>query len=104
MIIVMGRAEVDADKLDAMRGALTEMMRATWAESGCLSYSLAVESDGSDGRPAVLCIAERWESEAALRAHFATPHMAAFNRAVAGAALSIDVRMYDAANERPLRG
>lgn len=100
MIIIMGRAEVEPARLAELRGALDAMMRATWAESGCLSYSLAVESDGGDGRPAVLCIAERWADAAALKEHFASPHMAAFNAAAAGAVLGIDIKMYDAANER----
>lgn len=102
MIIIMGRAEVDPARLQELRGALTDMMRATWGESGCLSYSLAVESDGSDGRPAVMCIAERWADAESLQAHFQSPHMAAFNKAVDGAIWGIDVRMFDAANERPV--
>ncbi|QMW22595.1 putative quinol monooxygenase [Sandaracinobacteroides saxicola] len=102
MIIIMGRAEVKPQRLAALSGALNDMMRATWAESGCLSYSLAVESDGSDGHPAVLCIAERWADAEALKAHFKAPHMAAFNKAAEGAVLSLDVKMYDASNERPL--
>lgn len=103
MIIIIGRAEVDPVKAAALKPALAEMMRATFEESGCLSYSLAMEDDGGDGRPAILSIAERWESEAALKAHFASPHMAAFNAAAAGAMLSLDVRMYEVTNERPLK-
>lgn len=112
MIIVLGRAEVDPARLAAVRAAATTMMRATWAESGCLSYSLAVEDEGEPGgdtgmgagteRNAVVTIAERWESLDALRAHGATPHMRAFNQAIRGAIRGMDVKMYDAANERPV--
>ena len=98
MIIVIGRAEVDPDKIDDLQGALDAMMRATWEESGCLSYSMAVESK-SDG---VVSIVERWTDEASLRAHFGQPHMAAFNAAIKGAVRSIDVMLYDVVNERPL--
>ncbi len=101
MIIILGRAEVDPARLRDLRPALKELMRATFEESGCLSYSLAMESDGFDGRPAVLTIAERWADEAALKAHFNAPHMAAFNKAAEGAILSMDARMFDATNERP---
>ena len=101
MIIIIGRAEVDPARLEDLRPALQAMMRATFEETGCLSYSLAMESDGSDGRPAVLTIAERWADEAALKAHFAAPHMAAFNKAAEGALLSLDAKMFDATNERP---
>jgi len=94
MIIVIARAEVDPDRIAELRPALDAMMRATWEESGCLSYSMAIESDS------VVSIVERWHDEAALKSHFQTPHMAAFNAAVMGAVRSIDARMYDAANER----
>ncbi len=102
MIIIIGRAEVDPARIDALRPALQDMMRHTFEESGCLSYSLAVEHAGTDGGPAVISIAERWEDECSLKAHFDTPHMTAFNNAVNGAILSLDVRMFDASNERPL--
>jgi quinol monooxygenase YgiN len=103
MIIIIGRVEADPDRLATLRQALTAMMRATWEESGCLSYSLAVEDEGGNGQPAVISIVERWEDEAALKAHFHTPHMQAFNNAITGAVLSIDVKMFDASGERPLK-
>jgi quinol monooxygenase YgiN len=102
MIIIIGRAEVDPDRVEALRPALQAMMRRTFEESGCLSYSLAIEDLGGNGRPAVLSIAERWEDECALKAHFESDHMAAFNKATDGAVWSLDVKMFDAANERPL--
>ncbi len=102
MIIIIGRAEVDPDRVEELRPALQAMMRQTFEESGCLSYSLAVEDPGGNGRPAVLAITERWEDECALKAHFESDHMAAFNKAAEGAIWSIDVRMFDGANERPL--
>ena len=94
MIIVIARAEVDPARVDELRPALDAMMRATWEESGCLSYSMAVEGDS------VVSIVERWADLAALKAHFTTPHMAEFNKAVMGAVRSIDAKMYDAGNER----
>lgn len=103
MIIIHGRAEVDPARLEGLKPALQEMMRRTFEESGCLSYSLAIEDEGGEGRPAVLNIAERWSSEADLAGHGASAHMAAFNKAVAGAIWSIDLRMFDASNERPLK-
>jgi quinol monooxygenase YgiN len=103
MIIILGRAEADPARLPELRGALTEMMRATFEESGCLSYSLAIEHEGGNGHPAVITISERWESEASLKDHFTSAHMAAFNKVVAGAMFSLDVKMFDASNERPLK-
>jgi quinol monooxygenase YgiN len=98
MIIVIARAEFDPARLDELEPALDAMMRATWEESGCLSYSMAIESR-TEG---VCTIVERWASEADLKAHFATPHMAAFNKAVLGAVRNVDAKMYDASNERML--
>ncbi|TRW16769.1 putative quinol monooxygenase [Glacieibacterium frigidum] len=96
MIIVIGRAEVDPADIARLRPALDAMMRATWEESGCLSYSMAVEGDS------VVTIVERWADEAALKAHFATPHMAAFNAQIKGAVRSMDLKMYDVTGERSL--
>ncbi len=102
MIIIIGRAEVDPDRVEELRPALQAMMRHTFEESGCLSYSLAIEDPGGNGRPAVMTIAERWADECALKEHFESAHMAEFNKAVDGAVWSIDVKMFDAANVRPL--
>ena len=98
MIIVIARAEVDPARIDELRPALDAMMRATWEESGCLSYSMAIESEDRG----VVSIVERWHDEAALKSHFTTPHMAAFNAAVMGAITAIDAKMYDVINERDI--
>lgn len=103
MIIILGRVEVDPTRLPALKPALQDMMRATFEESGCLSYSLAIEDEGGDGRPAVVNIAERWSSPEDLVSHGRSAHMAAFNKAIAGAVWSLDARMFDASNERPLK-
>jgi quinol monooxygenase YgiN len=102
MIIIIGRAEVDPTRVADLRPALRDMMRHTFEESGCLSYSLAIEQEGGPGEPAILTIAERWDDECALKSHFASDHMAAFNKAIEGAVYSIDAKIFDAANERPL--
>ncbi|MGL6043185.1 MAG: putative quinol monooxygenase, partial [Sandaracinobacteroides sp.] len=102
MIIIIGRGEFDASRIAELRPALKAMMRHTFEESGCLSYSLAIEHEGGPGEPAILTLAERWADECALKSHFESEHMAAFNRAIEGAVYSIDVKMFDATNERPL--
>lgn len=98
MIIVIGRVEVEPEAIGRLQDALLTMMRATWEEPGCISYSLAVE----DAARGIVTIVERWEDEAALKRHFTMPHMDAFNAAIAGIVRAMDVKMYDAANERPL--
>lgn len=96
MLIVIGRAEADAGDVAALKGAMAELMAATRAEPGCISYALAVEADGSDGGSAVVSIAERWADEAALRAHMGQPHMRAFGAAAAGKLRNLEVKLYSA--------
>jgi quinol monooxygenase YgiN len=103
MIIIIGRAEVDPTRLEGLKPALQDMMRATFEESGCLSYSMAIEDEGGDGRPAVIAITERWSGEGDLASHGASAHMKAFNKAAAGAFWSLDLKIFDASNERPLK-
>lgn len=98
MIIIIARAEIDPEALATVEAAMAKMMRATWQEPGCISYSMAVE----DRARGIVTVVERWEDEAAVRRHFAMPHMAVFNATVAGHGRSMDARMYDAGNERPL--
>lgn len=85
MLIVLANAKLGEGALDTMRGAIAEMVAASNAEDGCLAYSFT--TDVLD--PTVLHIVEKWRDEAALAAHFATPHMAAFGAAIAGADFTI---------------
>ncbi len=85
MLIVLAKAKVSADAMAASRAAIAAMVAASNAESGCIAY--AFTQDVLD--PAMLHIVEKWQDEAALGAHFATPHMAAFGAAIAGLDLQI---------------
>lgn len=54
------------------------------AEPGCIEYAATADADGfSDLQaplgPDSLAIVEKWESAEALRAHMASPHMAAYS-------------------------
>jgi len=98
VIIIIARAEFDPARLDELQPALDAMMRSTWEESGCLSYSMAIENRAEG----ICTIVERWESEGSLKSHFATAHMAQFQAAIVGAVRSIDARIYDVTGERPL--
>jgi quinol monooxygenase YgiN len=79
MIVVLVQVESSAEDIDALRETLCEMETTTRAEAGCHDYAFSQEI--SD--PSRLRIVELWESMDALRLHFATPHMAAFNAALA---------------------
>jgi quinol monooxygenase YgiN len=101
MIIVMGHAKLGAGELDRLLPEMAAQVAATQAEDGCELYCF--------GRnvldPDMLIISERWRDQAALDAHFASPHMADFN-AVIGAAkvLEISVKAYENGEVRTLIG
>jgi quinol monooxygenase YgiN len=81
MIIVRVKVESSAESIQALAADLTRMENATREEPGCRDYVFCREL--SD--PNRLRILEVWDSMDALRAHFATPHMADFRKALAGA-------------------
>ena len=80
MLIVLAKAKVGESAMEPARAAIADMVAASNAEEGCIAY--AFTQDVLD--PSVLHIVEKWQDEAALAAHFATPHMAAFGAAIAG--------------------
>lgn len=79
MITITAIVHSTAENIAAMKDAIAEMETASRAEEGCHDYTFCQELSNPD----VLRINERWESMEALQAHFATPHMAKFNGAMA---------------------
>ncbi|QIQ86636.1 putative quinol monooxygenase [Erythrobacter sp.] len=88
MLIVLAKAKVGEGALEAARAAIAAMVEASRAEEGCIEYSFT--TDVLD--PASMHIVEKWKDADALAAHFATPHMAAFGKAIAG----LDVEIVEA--------
>ncbi|WP_171176649.1 putative quinol monooxygenase [Ruegeria sp. HKCCD8929] len=78
MLIVTGVVEVAADGVHKARAAAQAMVAETVEEPGCLIYEFS-QVLGQDSRFRVY---EEWRDQAALDAHFATPHMAAFRAAL----------------------
>jgi quinol monooxygenase YgiN len=74
VLIIAGTFRIDPALRDTAIAAANEMMAETLKEKGCHAY--AFTSDFAD--PARIHLFERWESQEALAAHFATPHMARF--------------------------
>lgn len=100
MLIVAGEIEIDPARRDEAIAAAREMMGVTRGEPGCLTY--AFSADLAD--PARFRIFEEWESQAALDAHFAAPHMAAFQARMAGLGVrGMQIRKYEVARAGPLR-
>ena len=70
-----------------MREKILETFRANMpavhAEKGCIEYGPAIDTEGAGGMqskfgPDTFVVLEKWESLEALRAHAASPHMAAY--------------------------
>ncbi|MEM7689740.1 MAG: putative quinol monooxygenase [Pseudomonadota bacterium] len=99
MLIVIGTAQLGDGAIEAGHDALKAMITASREEEGCIAYGYAV--DILD--PAIMRITEKWVDEAALVAHFQTPHMAAFQKALGELDISIiDVKKFQADDGAPL--
>jgi quinol monooxygenase YgiN len=101
MIIVQGWVRVAPGEIDRLRSAALAMAEATRQEPGCLEYSFAIDLTDAN----LIRIAERWSDDAALAAHFASPHMASFNQALGGARIeAASVKAYTGELQRTLTG
>lgn len=99
MLLIEGWLKLAAGEFEKVRAEAKAMVAATLAEDGCLHYSFA--QDISD--PDRIRVSERWRDEAALAAHSASAHMAAFQKAMAGAKVEgADLRLYGADEIRKL--
>nr|WP_321360160.1 putative quinol monooxygenase [uncultured Hyphomonas sp.] len=93
MIIIEGTVRVPPERIEAARPAMEAMIRASRAETGCIDYAYSI--DLLD--PGLVRVAERWESREALKAHFATPHMAAWRAEFANLSITDrSLRLYEA--------
>jgi quinol monooxygenase YgiN len=92
MIVIMGFIKTAAGEADRLQPVLSTMMAESEKEDGCIRYVFSrVVND-----PDEIVISELWRDQAALAAHFKTPHMASFNAAIAGAKiLHVSVKQYD---------
>jgi len=101
MLIVAAEVTVEKGAVEKVRDALLTMETETRKESGCQVYAFSVDVND----PCMVRIFERWDDMAALEAHFATPHMAAFGGAIAQIQpKNMAVKVYDVASEVPLPG
>ncbi len=100
MIVIAGHVSLDPKQRELAVAAAREMMAATRTEEGCISYTFSADLD----EPGRFRIFEEWESDEALRAHFASPHMAVFQKAVGGLGMrEMAVQRYDVAKVGPVR-
>ena len=93
MIVLVVSIATTAANITSIKAAVAAMEEASRAEAGCRDYTFAVELNDPDK----LRITECWDDEAALRTHFDTPHMAAFNKAMAAAGpRDVNIACYEA--------
>jgi len=78
MIVVIGRVIADADRREALIAVGQTVAAASRAEAGCMSYRLYEDTELENE----FVFVEEWESDEALKAHFATAHIAEFLRAI----------------------
>lgn len=96
MLIVAGVIQIDPTRRAAAEEAFGKMRTATLKEAGCIEYQAYV--DRAD--PGTLFMFEKWTDQAALDAHFISPHMADFGAALAGLGVrGMDVKKYVVASE-----
>jgi quinol monooxygenase YgiN len=99
MIIVLGQFEFYPDDFEAAKGLASTLMRETIKEDGCIKYAFAADLT----QPACLQLSELWRDDAALSAHFRTPHIHAYREALKPLGIiSRVVRRYEAGDGRDL--
>jgi len=99
MIIVAGWIQIDPARDAEGAGAARAMMDASRREAGCRSYSITQEL----GSPGSFRIFEVWDSQAALEAHFAAPHLKVFEKRVTALGVrSLGADRFEVASSTPL--
>ncbi|HEX8051413.1 MAG TPA: putative quinol monooxygenase [Thermoleophilaceae bacterium] len=78
MIVVSARARVKPEAREKAMEAARNMREASRAEPGCQEYNFWFAFDDENE----LLVFEVWDDQAALDAHFATPHLAEFAQAI----------------------
>ena len=74
MIVVLGQFDFHPEDFEAAKALAATLMEETAREDGCLKYAFAVDLV----QPNRLQLSELWRDDAALAAHFLTPHIQAY--------------------------
>lgn len=75
----------------AVHQALLAVVPPSRAEAGCLQYDLHVARDNADR----FVMIERWQDDATLDRHMATPHFATLGAAINGKVTGVDIVRLD---------
>jgi quinol monooxygenase YgiN len=99
MILVSGFLVIDPANLDRATELVTKLTEATRAEPGNIDYSFSSVL----GDPGRLIITEKWEDQAAIDAHMASPHFLEFMGATGELGVSaVEITKYEVASESKL--
>ncbi|MCP3909186.1 MAG: antibiotic biosynthesis monooxygenase [Oceanicoccus sp.] len=100
MIIVLATIESTIEDINNLHQAIVDMQTATTeAEPGNIAYTFTTDVTN----PGTIRVIEQWQSMDALKEHMAAPHMATFQKAMAGyPPKSMDVKINEIAQELPL--
>lgn len=98
MIIVAGPARLKPGALQSHAAAMRRAIEATRREAGCAYYAYGEDVTQQD----VIVALEFWRDEAALTAHFQTPHMREWIPLLKEIIIDHDVRVIDGGASRKL--
>jgi quinol monooxygenase YgiN len=99
MIVTVGRVRTDAQRRDELVRVGQAVAQASRAEEGCIGYRIYQDTENPDE----FVFVEEWESDEALRRHFATSHVAEFMQAItATLAAPPDVKFHKVASSLDL--
>ncbi len=100
MLVVAGYIRFDPSRRKEALAAARAAMKATRQEPGCISYTFSADLEDES----VFHVFEEWKNQAALDDHFSQPHMADFQKTIAGlGGLDMQIRRYAIAQIGPLR-
>jgi len=92
MLLIVGTVLLPAENLERARPAMRAMVQASRAEPGCLEYGYAEDVLV----PGLIHVKELWQDQAALDAHFASAHIAAWRAAWPSLGIGErDLRVYE---------
>jgi quinol monooxygenase YgiN len=101
MIVIAGTVRIDPANQREAVAAARDIMSATRQETGCVSYTFSsdLEEEG------LFHVFEQWQAQEHLDAHFKTPHMASFQKAMGGLGVKeMDVKRYEVSKVGSLGG
>ncbi|MFZ5668264.1 MAG: putative quinol monooxygenase [Pseudomonadota bacterium] len=99
MILVIGTVRLPPENIGRARAAMEAMVTASRAEDGCLEYAYSEDLLV----PGLVRVTEAWRDRGALKAHFATPHMAAWRAVFPDLGVTDrDLKLYEAGDPEPI--